>query len=59
VLIYSTGYSRQQGPLMTSYPGNGNTSERGIVERLTGYFIGSVSSDFLFFTKGSFILNLK
>lgn len=30
VLIYSTGYSHQQEPLMTSYPGNGNTSERGI-----------------------------
>ena len=48
-------------PLMAlaSYPGSGNTFVRGIIERLTGYFTGSVYTDLLLFTKGSFILYLN
>ena len=48
-------------PLMAlaSYPGSGNTFVRGVIERLTGYFTGSVYTDSLLFTKGSFVLYLN
>jgi len=37
---------------LASYPGSGNTFVRGIIERLTGYFTGSVYSDSFLYTKG-------
>ena len=38
---------------LASYPGSGNTFVRGIIERLTGYFTGSVYSDSFLYTKGN------
>lgn len=37
---------------LVSYPGSGNTYVRGIIERLTGYFTGSVYSDMPLFVSG-------
>lgn len=34
---------------LTSYPGSGNTWTRGTIERLTGYFTGSVKQKIHFF----------
>ena len=37
---------------LVSYPGSGNTYVRGIIERLTGYFTGSVYRDSFIYQKG-------
>ena len=39
---------------LVSYPGSGNTYVRGIIERLTGYFTGSVYRDLPLYIKGTF-----
>ena len=40
---------------LASYPGSGNTFLRGMIERLTGYFTGSVYSAKSVYLKGSLI----
>lgn len=37
---------------LASYPGSGNTWIRGIIERLTGYFTGSLYEDKQLYAKG-------
>lgn len=52
---YTVGFIRNGSrPTMAliSYPGSGNTWIRGIIERLTGYFTGSVYADKNLYIKG-------
>ena len=41
---------------LSSYPGSGNTWTRGLIERLSGYFTGSVYADKTLFMQGNFYL---
>jgi hypothetical protein len=44
---------------LMSYPGSGNTWIRGIIERLSGYFTGSIYADKDIYVKGSIIFHFK
>ena len=57
---YTVGFIRNGSrPTMAliSYPGSGNTWTRGIIERLSGYFTGSVYADKSLYVKGNYSLN--
>ena len=45
-----------QSPMaLATFPGSGNTWIRGLIERLTGYFTGSVYGDQQLFKQGTII----
>lgn len=55
---YTVGFIRNGSqPMMAlvSFPGSGNTWIRGTIERLSGYFTGSIYNDMSLFMKGSII----
>jgi hypothetical protein len=59
---YTVGFIRNGSrPMMAlmSYPGSGNTWIRGIIERLSGYFTGSIYADKDLYVKGSITFPVK
>ena len=52
--IRRDGTPRQKPMALASFPGSGSTYVRGMIERLTGYFTGSLYADKDMYTKGLF-----
>ena len=46
------GTQRQKPMALASFPGSGSTYVRGMIERMTGYFTGSLYADKDMYTKG-------
>ena len=57
--IRRDGTQRQKPMALASFPGSGSTYVRGMIERLTGYFIGSLYADKDMYTKGLFQVDLN
>jgi len=57
--IRRDGTQRQKPMALASFPGSGSTYVRGMIERLTGYFTGSLYADKDMYTKGLFQVDLN
>jgi len=59
-LIEFIRHETHQKPMaLTSFPGSGSTYVRGIIERMTGYFTGSLYADKDMYTKGQLVFLIK